>query len=286
MKPEHVYKKVTTYGTIGTHTRHLLNSVSKLDRKIALLQAITVEPNPSLYRAVAGIESSAWRGKAAKQAAVILQRTSQYVDRQLRGVTISVGGGVRSVEHVTFGGSTAPVNVVIHNGLSYKVNVGLIVQASNATVTGQPPTVTIPPHNSSFPVKLTVHVNGSHARLRLTLTAPPSGNRPGHPLPAAPLTILIHPTEFGLIALIIVAIALAIFVIASAFRAIRHGRPRTQEEPGSPEGPDDSSPADLGKRPEHTDSVSHEQPELTPTGPAAADQEPAATSWRANQEHR
>jgi len=287
MKPEHVYKKVTQYGKIGAHTRRLLNSVSTLDRKIALLQAMSVEPDPNLYRAVADIESSAWRGKAAKQATATLRRTSQYVDRQLHGVTISVGGGGRSVEHVTFGGSTAPVIVVIHNGLSYAVNVGLVVQASHATVTGAPPTVTIGPHSFSFnPVKLKVHVNGSHARIRLTLTAPPGSSLRGHPLPAAPLLILVHTTEFGVIALIIVAIALAIFVIASAFRAIRHGRPRPQEESVSPEGPDDSSPAEMGKRPEHTDNVGQDQSELTPAGPAAADQQPAATSWRANQERR
>jgi len=167
------------------------------------------------------------------------------------------------------------------------VNVGLVVQATHATVTGAPPTVTIGPHSFSFnPVKLKVHVNGSHARIRLTLTAPPGSSLRGHPLPAAPLLILVHTTEFGVIALIIVAIALAIFVIASAFRAIRHGRPRPQEESVSPEGPDDSSPAEMGKRPEHTDNVGHDQSELTPAGPAAADQQPAATSWRSNQERR
>src|SRR5215467_1956204 len=87
MKPEHVYKKVTQYGKIGAHTRRLLNSVSTLDRKIALLQAMSVEPDPNLYRAVADIESSAWRGKAAKQATATLRRTSQYVDRQDRKST-------------------------------------------------------------------------------------------------------------------------------------------------------------------------------------------------------
>jgi hypothetical protein len=290
MKPEHVYKKVTQYGTIGAHTKRLLNSVSTLDRKIALLQAISVSKDPRLYRAVADIESSAWRGKAAKQATATLQRTSRYVDRQLRGVTISVGGGGRSVEHVTFGGSTAPVNVVIHNGLSYKVKVGLLVQASGATVTGQPRTVTIGPDSFSFnPVKLIVHVNGSHARIRLTLTAPLSSGLPGrapHPLPATPLVILVHPTEFGIIALVIVAIALALFVIASAFRAIRHGRPGPPGETAVLDGADDSSPAVLGSRPEQTASVGHDHSELTPAGPAAADQEATARSWRADQERR
>jgi hypothetical protein len=290
MKPEHVYKKVTQYGRIGAHTRRLLNSVSKLDRQIALLQAISVHPDPRLYRAVANIESSAWRGKAASHAAATLQRTSRYVDRQLHGVTMSVGGGGRSVEHVTFGGSTAPVNVAIHNGLSYAVNVGLLVQASKATVTGQPQTdVTIGPHSFSTPVKLTVHVTASHARIRLTLTAPLSSKLPGrapHPLPATPLLILVHPTEFGIIALVVVAIALAAFVIASAFRSIRNGRPGPPGEAAAPDRPDEFTPADLGSRPEQTDGVGRDQSELTPAGPAATDQEPAAPSWRADQERR
>ena len=289
MKPEHVYKKLTQYGTIGAHTKRLLHSVSKLDRKIALLQAISVHQDPRLYRAVADIESSAWRGHAAKQATATLQRTWRYVDRQLRGVTMSVGGDGHAVEHVTFGGSTAPVNVVIHNGLSYAVKVGLVVQASKATVTGQPQIVRIGPNSFSSPVKLIVRVNGSHARLRLTLTAPHSGNLHGrapHPLPATPLLILVHPTEFGIIALVVVAIALAVFVIASAFRSIRNGRPGPPGDAAEPHGPDESTPTDLGSRHEQTDSVGHDESELTPARQATAEQEPAAPSWRADQERR
>jgi hypothetical protein len=314
MKPEHVYKKVTQYGPIGAHSKRLLNSVSKLDRKIALLQAISVPPNPRLYRAVANIESSAWRGKAAKQATATLQRTWRYVDSQLHGVTISSGNSGHAPYHVTFGGKTAPVNVNIHNGLNYTVTVGLLVQASKATVTGQPGSITVGPHSFSRAVTLTVHAKAAHVRLRLSLTAPQSSKLRGHPLPAAPLVILIHPTEFGIIALVIVAIALALFVIASAFRAIRNGRPGLPGESAEPDGPDDSGfapnqsampgadagadtipdwgkattqrsgPAELGNRPEHTDGVGHDQSELTPAGPAAADQEAAEPSWRANQE--
>jgi uncharacterized protein DUF6049 len=240
MQPEHLYKKLTQLGSVGSHTRRLLNSVSRLDRKIALLQSIRLTPDPGLYRAVAGIESSAWQGKAARQATAMLGRTWRYVDSQLHGVTLRSGGSGHA-EHVTFGGKTAPVNVLIHNGLNYPVTVGLLVQASNAKVTGEPPSITVPAHNFSTPVKLTVHVNTSHAKIRVTLIAPPGGKLARHPLPVPPQVILVHPTDFGLIALIIVAIALAIFVIASAFRAIRHGRPEPAD--GAATRPDDPGSA-------------------------------------------
>ena len=243
MKPEHIYKKLTQFGSVGAHTRRVLNSVSRLDRKIALLQAIRVTPDPDLYRAVAGIESSAWRGKAAKRATLMLARTWHYVDRQLRGVSIGIGGGGHAIEHVTFGGSTASVNVAIHNGLNYEVKVALLVQATNAKVTGVPPVISINAHSISTSVKLTVHVMASHARIRLTLVAPQHSKLGRHPhsLPVRPLVILVHPTSFGVIMLIIVAIALAAFVIASAFRAIRHGRPELPDGAAPPDGPD--SPA-------------------------------------------
>ena len=375
MPPEHVYKQLTQSATGIEVSARLLSKVAKLDRRIALLQSIRTQPDPALGRAVFGIESAAWRGKAGKHARALLARTSAYVESQLRGVFIR-GGAPRAVYHVTFGGKTSTIPVVIRNNLRYAVEVGLLVKASNAKVSGAPRWITIPPLSFSSSVKLTVHVESNQGRIRLSLITA-KGPRAGHLLPAYPLVILVHPTDFGTVALVICAAVLALFVIGSAVRAIRHGHaePGSAAEPpdptGPPEpldrpapsgpltaagplapagplaaagrpgelapgrlapdeptafyepaasGPDDtarpdgtgwtSSPSgriappdpqetpagdhrnpergfvDLGRRPEHTDSVGHDPSELTSAGPPVNDQEPAAPSRRATEERR
>jgi len=74
----------------------------------------------------------------------------------------------------------------------------------------------------------------------------------GRALPAYPLVIIVHPTNFGTFALVIAAIALGLFVTASAFRAIRNGRPGPPLAADS--GPDlPATPPGLG---ESTESAS------------------------------
>ena len=191
-----------------------------------------MQPDPALDRAVLGIESSAWRGNRGKHAQALLARMTRYVNSQLNGISIrgvSIRGGTKHVPyHVTFGGKTAPVNVVIHNALRYKVQVGLLVQADHGRgKRSQPTRITIPPGNFSSAVTLTVHVRAKQGKIRLTLVSPSGSPLAGQPLPAYPLVIIVRPTNFGTFALAIFAVALALFVTASAFRAIRNGRPGT-----------------------------------------------------------
>src|SRR5262249_820245 len=245
MPPEHVYPRLTQSQPRAELSGRLLSKVSKLDRRIALLQSIRVERNPALSRAILGIESSAWRGKGAKHARALLGRLTRYVDDQFNGISIgsvSGNGGTRhGAYHVTFGGKTSTVNVVIHNALPYTVRVGLAVKATQATVSGQHASITIPAKNYSASVKLTVHVHAKHGTIRLSLVAPK-----GLPLPAYPLVIIVHPTNFGTLVLVIFAIALGLFVTASAVRATRTGRPgpplAADSEPDVP-----STPPGLGE---------------------------------------
>jgi hypothetical protein len=306
MKPSHIYKKLTLDGSSGQISKQLLRDVSRLDHQIELLQSIRVNPDPALDRAIFGIESSSWRGKGAKNAAAMLARTTRYVQSQLRGLSIRSGGGRNVPYHVTFGGKTSTVNVVIRSKLHYPVEVGLRVQASKAQVTGVPVEVRVPALSYSAPVKLTVHVKANQGKITLRLIARKGSPLANHPLPAAPLIILVHPTDFGTVALVIIAVALALFVIASASRAIRSGRPippadAAQASADQPEQPDPAVPraappqppgpsaeppgfADLGNRAEHIDSVGSDRSELEPAGPALTDQEPAAPSRRAAEE--
>jgi hypothetical protein len=219
-----VYPQVTQGPSAAELPATLLHDVSKLDHRIQLLQSIRVKPDPALNRAVFGIESAAWRGNA-RHARLLFNRAAGYVRSQLHGVTIRGGGGRHNAYRVTFGGKTSSVNVVIRNDLRYPVVVGLQVEANRAKVTGSPTRIRVPPLSFSSPVKLAVHVKAEHGKIRLSLMAPTGSPLAKRPLPAFPLVILVHPTDFGTVALVICAGILALFVIASAARAIRMGRP-------------------------------------------------------------
>jgi hypothetical protein len=114
--------------------------------------------------------------------------------------------------------------------LRYPVKVALRVTADHVTVTGLPPVIVVPPRGYAPAVKLKVHVKADHGSIKLSLITPPQPGVKDRPLPASPQVILVHPTDFGTIALVLFAAVLALFVIASAARAIRHGRP------GPPDG--------------------------------------------------
>ena len=247
MPAEHGYQQLTQPESRHELSAKLLRKVANLDRRIALLQSIQVPPDPALQRAVFAIESSAWRGKAVKHARALLARTSQYVEFPLTHVSIQ-GGARHATYHVTFGGKTSSVPVAINNDLPYKVRVGLLVKATNAQVSGEPASITIQPHSISS-IRLTVRVESSQGKIRLTLTAPPHSPLAGHPLPAYPLIILVHPTDFGTVALVICAAVLALFVIGSAVRAIRNGRAEPEPAAAPPAPVNPPEPLDLPEPP-------------------------------------
>lgn len=280
MHQEKLYKPLPQFRSRRQLPARLLRQVARCDRKVALLESIRVRPDPVLHRAVFGIESSAWRAGRTRHAKAMLTRTDQFVESQLRGLSIESGGKKHKL-YVTSGGKVSSVHVLIHNGLGYPVKVGLTVRASNATVQGQQRSVTIPARSYSAPVRLTVLVPGSTpGRIRLGLTSPH-----GTSLPFGQLTIQVHPTDFGTFALVICAAALAVFVAASAARAIRHGRPAPPSDPTSPDaGPPDS--ADPPDRPEYPDSVFPDPPDMPSAGPAILAQERAAPSGRSTEERR
>ena len=212
-------------------------SIDRLDRQVALLESIRVTPDRRLNRAVYGIESSAWSGSAAHGARTMLARTSRYVSDQLAGLSIS------GVTQVTLGGRVSNgVPVTIRSTLSYPVRVRLRVQLSNSSVRlAQPPVIALRPEQIKT-LKLTVHANqNGSARLKLQLTSVA-----GQPLRGEAYYVTIRATDFGTIVLVIGAAVLALFVIASAARAIRHGRPQAAAEggpgpgPGAPSDPDAS----------------------------------------------
>ena len=243
----------------------LIRGISKLDHRIQLLQSIRTRPDPGLNRAVYAIESSAWRGKGVARARALLEQASDYVYRQLHGVTIQSGGGRHRAYQVTLGGKTGSVPLAIHSDLRYAVTVALRVVAKHAAVKGVPRTITVPPLGYSRAVKLNVHVKGAQGRIRLTLVVPAHKPLADHPLPAFPLVIVAHPTDFGTVVLVLFAAALALFVILSAARAIKNGRPEPPEESNDIEGGTQPPAPDEQARSMPT----HEEPASPRSAPAS-----------------
>ncbi|MGN6796330.1 MAG: DUF6049 family protein, partial [Streptosporangiaceae bacterium] len=276
---EHVYTGVVQNPSPAELPAKLLRDVSRLDHRIELLQSIRVQPDPGLNRAVFAIESSAWRGKGVRHARALLEQTNDYVNRQLQGVTIQSGGGHHRAYRVTLGGKTGSVPLAIHSDLRYPVRVSLRVASSHAVVKGVPGSIVVPPLGYSRAVKLNVHVKGDQASIKLTLVAPPHSRLADHPLPASPLAIRAHPTDFGTVALVLFAAVLALFVVGSAARTIKHGRPEPPAEandldaPTQPPAPDEQTRTTPTEETLHlTSGAGHHPPggPGAPTAPAAA----------------
>ncbi len=169
-----------------------------------------------LAGAVAATESSAWRGDPA-QAKALVAGISGYLAAQDRQVRIIDTG------QDTLTGKSGPVPVSINNRLSRPVTVLLRVHAPPGRMTIHPSvtTVTIGPHQQrTVVIKVRSSVPGSTV-LRLSLAAPD-----GAPLPGAQAQLTVDATHFGTTAMVIVAIAIAVFVITAIARAIRRGGAR------------------------------------------------------------
>jgi hypothetical protein len=247
----------------------LLHRVKAIDADVQQVKSMQVRPNPQLNRAIAGIESSAWRGSEAgrKQARSMLRGVAAYISRQENGVSI-IGPG-----RVTLGGLKGAVPVSIDNRLDYPVRVrvrwtvkqkadgGFIVRSRLGVITV--------PANIVVTRKLKVQaaaIGSTTINLRLLTPA-------GGPLPGRAVTMTVQATHFGTLALIVLAAALGVFMITSATRGIRRGR--TLPGHGDPDPADQDAPAvsDAGghEQPDRADNV---VPDRAESGEAGTDHVP------------
>ena len=204
----------------GELHRSLLRKVKGLEAAIRLQASMfRLKPSTYLAGAVAAVESSAWRDHPAR-AKALLASVSAYLaslDQQVR--IIDTGQD-------TLTGKSGPVPVSINNRLGRPVTVLLRVHAPSGRITVHPAvtTVTIGPHQQrTVVIKVRSAAAGSTV-LRLSLAAPN-----GAPLPGTEAQLTVDATHFGTTAMIIVAIAIAVFVVTAIARAIRRG--------GGPRGP-------------------------------------------------
>jgi hypothetical protein len=207
---------------IGPHltSGSLLRGAAAADQRAALVQSLRVRPAPQLTRAVAAIESSAWRGSAAgqRQARAMLSRVLTYTGGQATQVTIVEPG------RDTLGGQTGPIPISIDNKLKYPVKVKVKFTVSqdrggDFAVLSKPGLITVPAETIiTKKVKVKASSIGS-TTVSLRLLAPD-----GQPLPAPPVNMTVQSSQLGTVTLVVLAAALAVFMIASASRAIRRGR--------------------------------------------------------------
>lgn len=253
LRPVSLAKLAATAPNAGQVTRHLrqatsrdelqrglLRQVRQLGTQAALLQSILVQKNTDLVAARLGTESSAWRGggRRAAAAASLVRQVSGYVSSQLRAVQV-IGP-----QRVTLGGLSGTLPVSIVNRLPVAVRVQLVVSApSGGRIDVKLPArdVTVAAHtDQTLKLRVRAAVVGS-TTIQLALTAP-GGAR----LPAAEVTLTVQATHFGTLALYIIGIALAVFLLASVRRALRRGRgdqsatagAGAQDGPGEPGGAD------------------------------------------------
>jgi hypothetical protein len=205
----------------------LLSQARQLDQQARLLMSVEQDPDPALNYASAAVESSAWRGggRAGRLAAALAQQISAYL-RSKEGELTVLG-----VPRVTLGGLKGTVPVSISNGLSYTVHVKLQAESGRGvTSVGQPRTIVVPPGvQETFRVAVTATNVGS-ATLRFRLLTPE-----GVPF-SAPTSMSVQATNYGTLALVIIAAALGVFVLTAAARGLRRTRRALRPGPSDPGG--------------------------------------------------
>jgi hypothetical protein len=230
-------------------SRALLGEARQVDQQANLLTSVEQNPSPALKNAAAAIESSAWRGGggAGRQGAALAARISAYLSGQEGKLTV-IG-----VPRVTLGGLKGTVTVTSSNGLNYAANVKLQADPSGGIhVVGPTKVVTVPPGQQQIAKIGVATTTVGSTTLRLRLLSPQ-----GVPL-SAQFTMTVQSTDYGTLALVIIAAALGVFVLTVATRWFRRGRRARPDDSDGPAGPppgggsDDEAaePWDAGREPE------------------------------------
>jgi hypothetical protein len=209
-------------GGRGELTGALLRRVRvTLTTQVQLLDSIlTTNGHGYLSTAVDAVESSAWRGgkRAQRPAGQLLHRDLAFVEGKLAQVRI-VGSS-----RVTLGGKAGDVPVSVRNNLPLSVTVRLKATPApgEQLVIAPYKQLIMVPAGNQVTVRIPVRaaVAGSKT-LDLELTTPQGARLPGS---SASLTVTA--THFGTLAIVIITVALVVFVLSAAARAIRRGGPQ------------------------------------------------------------
>jgi Family of unknown function (DUF6049) len=191
-----------------------------LDADVARQVALRAQPDPNLYLAVSTVESSAYSGRFRETALGMIGTVAGRMASQEQGVRIV------AENRITLGGTKGSVPVSIDNHLPFPVRVTLQLsysQADGMKVTASPPGPrTVPSHTAqTIRLRITAAQTGS-TTITMTLL-----NQANQPLASPSVRTTVQTTQVGLLGMTIFGAALGVFLLASAARAIRRGRPRT-----------------------------------------------------------
>jgi Family of unknown function (DUF6049) len=245
----------------------------RVDSRIEQLGVLQAKPDPDDYLAMFAAESSAWQGRTQRTAALDqLRALDQRIRRQL-----SQGVQIEAEQRVTLGGLKGSVPVSIDNTLGYPVAVRVVVDYNSSSgikiavtpggVVDKDGLVTIPPHNV-----VTVRLRVQATEVGSTVVTLSLANRHRTPLlHSQTQQMTIQATQVGVLGVIIFAVALGIFLIATAARAARRGRVAPAAEQAAGPGLAGEQADDRPAGPPEPDTVMAERTELGAAGTPGRD---------------
>ncbi len=239
----------------GSFSRPVIRKLTAIDAAIRQLNKIHVTDDFSL--ALAALESSAWRTLPRGEQLAQLSPLLKDLVGQEAGVKLA------AAKRVTLGGLKGNVQVSIDNTLNYPVRVQIQPQIQQPPGGGfqavQEPSgvITVPPDGQQ-PVTIHVvatQVGATQITLRLL-------NPDGQPLPnSSPVRVEVQATQFGNIAMIILASVLGLFVLGSAIRGARRSQPAPSPDNSGETGHPDEDAAHGSQDAAGTDTVIPERTE-------------------------
>jgi Family of unknown function (DUF6049) len=214
-------------------SRTVIRQLGSITAQIDELERITgASVQQSFLQSRAALESSAWHGTSRTRTRQLLGLSSPlvaYLKYQQKGVSLVLS------DRVTLGGLKGDVPVGIDSTLSYPVKVKLKwnfappPDGGSLRVTQQPAGLINVPAHGQVPVK--IHV--AAGQVGSTTITVQLVSKQGLPLSdSSPSVVTVQATEFGNLAMIILAAALGLFVIGSGIRAARRGRASPPDSPG------------------------------------------------------
>jgi hypothetical protein len=242
--------------TVHHYGKRELAQFSMLEGQINALASIKARTDPDPYEALFDIESSAWQGKSslAKAMAGLVASGPHGIASQPQDVKIV------AASRITLGGLKGSVPVSIDNGLDYAVKVKLRVQYSQASglkLTKPLAFVTVPAHTD---VPLHLHIQLAQSGSTAVSIGLLDQNQ--KPVGTNSVRMTIQATQVGVLGMIIFAAALGVFLIASAARAVRRGRPAPGADLGQEPALATSGESEGGEEPAVPDTVMPERTEL------------------------
>ncbi len=265
--------------TLPSEGRHrMLNGTEarvlrRADGALAKLELLRARPDSDDYLPLFAAESSAWQG-TPNVALGALRALDQRIRRQL-----TQGVQIESEQRFTLGGLKGSVPVSIDNTLNYAVavrlrlhvepspNSGIAITVSPGGAVSRTGLVTIQPHNV---VTVRLRVQAAHVGATAVTLSLEDG-KGNALLGSSAQRMTLQATQVGVLGVIIFAVALGIFLIATAARAARRGSrtPAAEQatDPGRAAEHADDGPA----APPEPDTVMAERTELGAAGAPGRD---------------